>query len=108
MTNPTYGSLARQSELERWCAQAVAQLVAIGILCNIDSGRMALIIWSGPENPSPSVSRALGIERWQLRSAIHASKDASGLGGPDRVTIWDDGTVTDDRGDTLGNLYDEL
>jgi hypothetical protein len=54
------------------------------------------------------VSQALGIERWQLRNALHAIKEAEGLGGSDRVTIWDNGMVTDHRGDALGNVYDEL
>jgi hypothetical protein len=52
---------------------------------------MASVIWSNPGNPTNEVSRALGIERHQLRRALHRIKRAQGLGGADSVTIWDDG-----------------
>ena len=31
-----------------------------------------------------------------------------GLKGADRVIIWDDGSVTDQQGNVLGNVYDEI
>jgi hypothetical protein len=43
----------------------------------------------------------------RLRRAIHRIKSAWGLGGRDRVTIWDDGSVTDENGAHLGNIFDE-
>ncbi len=46
---------------------------------------MARVLWDRPENPQAYVSRAFGIERWQLRNAIHRCKDRSNLGGGDRV-----------------------
>jgi hypothetical protein len=69
--------------------------------------RIASVVWSNLGNPTNEVSRALGIERLQLRRALHRIKQAQGLGG-DRVIIWDDGTVTDNQGDVLGNVYDEI
>ena len=35
-------------------------------------------------------------------------KRAGDLSGTDRIIIYDDGTVTDQHGDALGNIYDEL
>jgi hypothetical protein len=66
------------------------------------------IIWSNPGNPTRAVSDALGIERWQPRSALHRIKEDAGLSGADRVIVWDDGTVSDTQGNTLGNIYDEI
>jgi hypothetical protein len=65
-------------------------------------------IWSQPGNPDKSVSDCLGIERWQLRDAIHKIKSHNGLGGADDVTIWSDGSVTDWRGEYLGDIRDEI
>jgi hypothetical protein len=62
----------------------------------------------GTRNPTSFVSQALGIEEWQLRQAIHAIKRRSGLMGAGRVIIYDDDKVTDERGDELGNIFDEL
>jgi hypothetical protein len=47
------------------------------------------------------------MDRWQLGERLHVIKEAAGLGGADRVSIEDDGTVRDDSGDEIGNLYDE-
>jgi hypothetical protein len=69
---------------------------------------MPRIIWSQPGNPTRSVSDRLGIHHWQLGKAIHEIKAAGKLRAPDRVIIYDDGTVTDERGEHLGNIYDEL
>lgn len=69
---------------------------------------MARKIWSQPGNPPKWVSDTLGIERWQLREAIHKIKSSQGLGSADDVTIWDDGSVTDRRGDFCGDILDEI
>jgi hypothetical protein len=69
---------------------------------------VASIIWSNPGNPTNQVSRALGIERSRLRQALHRIKRTQGLKGADRVTIWNDGSVTDEQGNILGNIYDEI
>jgi hypothetical protein len=39
---------------------------------------------------------------------LHKIKKAAGLRGADRVTIMSDGMVTDDRGEAIGNVYDEI
>ena len=69
---------------------------------------MASVIWSNPGNPTNEVSRALGIERYQLRQALHHIKRAQGLGGTDSVIILSDGEVRDRPGNVLGNVYDEI
>jgi hypothetical protein len=77
---------------------------------------MARIIWNRRENPSAYVSDRLGITREQLGDAIHEIKAAGDLSPADhviiypadRVIIYDDGTVTDERGDVLGNIYNEI
>lgn len=69
---------------------------------------MARIIWNRCENPSQYVSDKLGITREQLGEAIHEIEAAGNLSPADRVIIYDDGTVTDERGDVLGNIYNEI
>lgn len=73
---------------------------------------MARIVWNRRENPSKYVSDQLGITREQLGDAIHEIKAAGDLSPADRVIIYDDGyddgTVTDERGDILGNIYNEI
>ena len=69
---------------------------------------MNRIIWDRTQNPTRHISDRLGIERWQLREAIHKIKARNNLHGDDRVIIYDDGEVTDDRGDQIGNIYDEV
>ncbi|HWD58888.1 MAG TPA: hypothetical protein VG308_11445 [Stellaceae bacterium] len=66
------------------------------------------ILWDRPQNPSPYVSEALGVEEWQLRRAIHKIKGRSPLRGPDRVIIYRNGDVTDEKGEALGSVYDEV
>jgi hypothetical protein len=66
------------------------------------------ILWDRRGNPTPYVSGRLGIEEWQLRDAMHKIKDRSGLGGTDRLIIYDSGDVTDERGEDLGNIHDEV
>ena len=69
---------------------------------------MARVIWNRRENPSEYVSDQLGITREQLGDAIHELKAAGNLSPAERVIIYDDGTVTDEHGEHLGNVYDEL
>ncbi len=66
------------------------------------------ILWDRPQNPSPYVSQALGIEEWQLRTAIHKIKGRSPLRGQDRVIIYRNGDMTDENGEVLGNAFDEI
>jgi hypothetical protein len=69
---------------------------------------MATVIWSNPGNPTNEVSRALGIERHQLRRALHHIERAEGLGGADSVAILSNGEVRDREGNVVGNVYDEI
>jgi hypothetical protein len=68
---------------------------------------MARIIWSGPGNPTNAVATTLGIPRWRLRTALHEIKRRSKLGARDRVTIYDDGTVSDANGEHVGNIRED-
>jgi hypothetical protein len=67
----------------------------------------ARILWSRPGNPPASVARILGLEARRFSRALHKIKAAADLSGADRVIIYTDGTVTDERGEPIGNLYDE-
>jgi hypothetical protein len=69
---------------------------------------MARVIWNQRGNPPKYVSDRLKIQHWQLGEAIHEIKAAGNLRATDGVVIYDDGTVTDEHGDALGNIYDEL
>ena len=69
---------------------------------------MSRIIWDQSANPTRYVNDELGIERWQLRDALHKIKARSDLGGRDRVIIYDNGTVTDADGNEVGNIHDEV
>jgi len=69
---------------------------------------VAKIIWDKKRNPTKYVSDQLGIPRWKLRAAIHKIKPRSNLGATDRVIIYDDGSVTDEQGAHVGNIYDEI
>jgi hypothetical protein len=44
----------------------------------------------------------------QLRDAIHKIKGRSPLRGRDRIIIYRNGDVTDENGEALGNVYDEV
>jgi hypothetical protein len=70
--------------------------------------QMARIIWERSGNPTRRVSYILGIERWQLKEAIHRIKSSHGLGATDQVIIYDDDEVTDTASDRVGNIYDEI
>jgi hypothetical protein len=48
------------------------------------------------------------LSEWDLSDALHTIKEAAGLGGADRVSIWSDGSVTDEHGDEIGNIHDEV
>ena len=65
-------------------------------------------IWDKPGNPPKYVSDLLRIPHWKLGDALHGIKGPSNLRGADRVIIYDDGAVTDQCGEPLGNIYDEL
>ena len=65
-------------------------------------------IWSNPENPPRGIATRLGITRHQLREAIYRIKEDFQLGPRDRLTIWDDGSVTDEDGELIANIYDEI
>lgn len=69
---------------------------------------MARIIWDKKRNPTKYASDRLGIEKWQLRKAIHKIKARGNLAAQDRTIIYDDGTVTDESGEPIGNIHDEI
>jgi len=54
------------------------------------------------------MAQRLGISRVQLGEALHRIKRDAGLRPSDQVSIWDDGSVTDDRDVWIGNVYDEF
>lgn len=60
-----------------------------------------------PGKPPDSVARALGMEPRHFSRALHRIKAANDLSGADRVLIYSDGSITDEQGAPLGNLYDE-
>ncbi|HXQ52961.1 MAG TPA: hypothetical protein VN802_17860 [Stellaceae bacterium] len=66
------------------------------------------VIWDKRRNPTKHVSDRLGIERWQLREALHKIKARSNLGATDRVIIYDDGNIADEDGQVVGNINDEI
>ena len=69
---------------------------------------MARIIWDKRGNLPKYVSDRLRIQHWQLGDAIHELKAAGDLRPTERVIIYDDGTVTDESGYVLGNIYNEI
>ncbi len=69
---------------------------------------MATIIWDRRRSPTKYVSDKLGIARSQLRKGIHKIKARSNLGAIDRIIIYDDGAVTDEHGEHVGNIFDEI
>lgn len=69
---------------------------------------MAKLLWDKRRNPTKWVADSLGIEEWQLGAAIHKLKRRSNLGGTDRVIIYDDGRVTDEQGEDIGNIHDPI
>lgn len=69
---------------------------------------MARVIWDKRGNPPKYVSDRLRIHHWQLGDAIHELKAAGNLSPAERVIIYDDGTVTDESGYVLGNIFNEI
>ncbi len=69
--------------------------------------RRLRVLWRNPGNPPDAVARALGLSPRRFGRALHKIKAASDLSGADRVIIYSDGTVTDEHGDPIGNLFDE-
>ena len=67
----------------------------------------ARILWSSTGNPSNAVARALCMTPRRFSRALHKIKAANDLSGADRVVIYSDGSVTDEQGETLGNVDDE-
>ena len=67
----------------------------------------ASTLWSNPGNPPDSVAQTLGMEPRHFSRALHKIKAASDLSGADHVIIYNDGSVTDQQGELLGNLHDE-
>lgn len=70
--------------------------------------RRAQRLWSSPGNPTDAVARRLGISHIRLGEAMHRIKRDAGLSPRDRVSIWDDGSVTDEADVWIGNIHDEL
>ena len=69
---------------------------------------MARIIWDKPGNPPKYVSDRLRIQYWQLGGAIHELNASGNVSPAERVIIYDDRMVTDEHGDVLGNIYNEI
>lgn len=69
--------------------------------------RRSRVLWRNPGNPPNSVARALGLSPHRFGGALHKINAASDLSGTDRVIIYSDGTVTDEQGDPIGNLFNE-
>jgi hypothetical protein len=65
-------------------------------------------LWSRIGNPPNWVARRLGITHQQLSTALHRIKRDAGLSPPDHVSIYEDGSVTDDGDEWIGNIHDEL
>lgn len=66
------------------------------------------MIWDRAGNPTRYVSDQLGITRVQLHVALHKIKAYSNLGATDRTVIYDDGKLTDENGEYIGNIHDEV
>lgn len=71
---------------------------------------MARKLWSNPESPPEWVARQLHppMTRHEFSAALHRIKRAAGLKGADRVSIWEDGDVTDADEQVIGNLHAEF
>jgi hypothetical protein len=69
---------------------------------------LSRVIWNKIRNPTKWVSEQLGIERWQLRKALHKIKARNNLGSTDRIEIYEDGNVRDEFGEHIGNVFDEI
>lgn len=65
------------------------------------------VIWDKRGSPSEYVARELGLEHWQVRQATHKIKGSANLHGDDRVIIHENGDVTDENDEEIGNIFDE-
>ena len=65
------------------------------------------ILWDRGSLPTSYVSSRLGISRRELGTAIHEIKLGNGLRGDDPVVIYENGDVTDENGNLIGNILDE-
>lgn len=65
------------------------------------------ILRSQSGNPPGSVPRALGMVPRRFSPALHKIKAAGDLSGTDRVVTYSNGSVTDEQGEPLGNLYED-
>ncbi len=65
-------------------------------------------LWSSPGNPPKWASDSLGVESELFRESLHRIKAKAGLGPADDVAIWSDGSVTDWRGEWLGDIRGEI
>ncbi|MCJ2140857.1 hypothetical protein [Methylobacterium sp. E-066] len=65
------------------------------------------VIWNRGGSPVSYVSEKLNLDEETVGGAIHAIKAAAGLRGADSIIIYDNGDVTDARGEEIGNIYDE-
>jgi hypothetical protein len=54
------------------------------------------------------MTNLLNLTHTTLGNAIHELKTAGDLSPAERVIIYDDGTVTDETGYVLGNIYNEI
>jgi hypothetical protein len=72
-------------------------------------------LWNHPRKPTGLRCTGLGTEPRRFSRALHKIKAASDLSGTPSPTLprlrggrgGGDGSVTDDRGEPLGNLHDE-
>lgn len=69
--------------------------------------RSSRVLWSRGDLPTRFVSDALNVSRRRLGAAIHVIKRRSGLRGDERIIIYENGDVADERGDLIGNILDE-
>ncbi|MCJ2058457.1 hypothetical protein MKL09_18110 [Methylobacterium sp. J-048] len=65
------------------------------------------VIWNRAGSPVSYVSAKLNLDEETVGAAIHAIKAAAGLRGADSVIIYDNGDITDARGEEIGNIHDE-
>lgn len=65
------------------------------------------VIWNRGGNPVSYVSTKLNLNEETVGAALHAIKAAAGLRGADSFIIYDNGDVTDARGEEIGNIHDE-
>jgi hypothetical protein len=65
------------------------------------------VIWDRRGSPSEYVAKELGLDHWEVRKAIHKIKGSANLRGGDCVIIFENGDVTNESGEDIGNIFDE-